>query len=150
MNNTNKTEREQIAISLQSLLLNYNQCFNHFLDIRQYRLTKTQLMIILALSIHPGLTMGELSEKISTSREQASRAVTPLVNRQLISRNINQLNRRQINVALTAEGKKCLTHIKEVYHELLVSSFDKLSDEELHTFFVSLKNVSQTLTKLMK
>lgn len=150
MNKSEKTETEQVVMSLPGLLLNYNQCFNNFLDIKQYQLTKTQLLIIFALSLYPGLTMGELSEKISTSREQASRAVSPLVSRQLISRDTNELNRRQINMALTDEGRNYLSAIKGAYRELLVASFEKLSKDELHAFLISLKTISGTLNKLMK
>lgn len=150
MNHAEKAEKEQIIMSLLGLLLNYNQCFNNFLDIRQYHLTKTQLMVIVALSRYPGITMSELSEKISTSREQASRAVSPLVRRQLISRDTNELNRRQINMELTDDGRRYLTHIKETYLDLLLSSFNKLSDDELRTFLSSLKNISETLNKLIE
>lgn len=149
MNNFERTEKEQIIMSLLGLLLNYNQCFNNFLDIRQYHLTKTQLMIIVALSRYPGITMSELSEKISASREQTSRAVSPLVQRQLISRDTNQLNRRQINMALTDDGFRYLSHIKENYLDMFFSAFDRLSEEERKTFLASLKNISDTLSRMV-
>lgn len=150
MKSSEKTEKEQIIMFLLGILPNYNQCFNNFIDIRQHDLTKTQLMILLALNIEPGITMSQLSEKISTSREQASRAVSPLVNRHLIRRDINQLNRRQLNMTLTEEGKKYLVYIKKTYIDLMISSFDKLTEDELHTLLVSLKNISDILNKMMR
>jgi DNA-binding MarR family transcriptional regulator len=143
-----KTEKEQVVFTLLGIFPNYTQYFNHFMEIRQYDLTKTQFKIILSLGCCPGMTMGELADKICISRELASRAVGPLVDRNLIVRSINCRNRRQINMNLTLHGEQYLSEIKRGYADIMLSSLDCLSEEELENFLHCLNYMEEILNKI--
>lgn len=143
-----KSDKEQVILSLLGIFPNYTQYFKNFIDLRQYDLTKTQFKIILSLGCCPGLTMGELADKICISRELASRAAAPLVDRELIARSTNCRNRRQINMNLTVRGEQYLSEIKRVYADIMVSSLDRLSAEELRNFLRCLHYMEEIMNKI--
>ena len=142
-----RSDKEKVILSLLGLFPNYMQCF-HLMNVRQYDLTETQFNIILSLDITPKMTMSELAEKVCVSRELASRAVAPLVDRDLIERSHNQQNRRQINMNLTCHGKEYLSQIQQGYTCCMLSHLDRLSDEELEQFMTSLNTIEGILGKL--
>lgn len=73
-------------------------------DRRQFNCTKTQLTIFAALSRRGSLTMRQVAEYISSSSEQATRAVAPLVDMGYVERFIIPENRTRVHVRLTQEG----------------------------------------------
>ena len=68
-------------------------------------LTRTQQIILLALAVKDNLSMSQLAGKICTSNEQATRAVTQLVDKGLVNRMQNKTNRRVVNISLTQNGR---------------------------------------------
>ena len=114
-------------------------------DLGKNDLTRTQQIIIMALSIHPTLSMSQLAKKINTSNEQATRAVAQLVEKGFISRCKSQTNKRVINISLTEKAHAFLKKTKDNIHDELVKKFDIISDEEIHRFYESLIQIKQVL-----
>lgn len=67
--------------------------------------TKTQFYILITLFIRPALSMTQLCEHIGASKEQATRAVAPLVDDGLVQREVSSRNRTKVYVSLTQEGR---------------------------------------------
>lgn len=143
----NKNEEEPIY-SLLELLPSYFQYFNNFTDIKERQLTKTQLRILLILSAYDSLSMSQLSEKLCISREQSTRAIAPLVHRQLVFRSTHDTNRRQLDVGLSNSGIRLLTDLKAEYIKRFDSSLAKLSEEERALFIESLHNITEIMKKM--
>ena len=70
------------------------------------RMTKTQFYILITLSVIPSLTMTEIAEHIGASKEQATRAVAPLVDGGMVQRTVMPCNRTRVYVSLTETGQK--------------------------------------------
>lgn len=66
--------------------------------------TKTQFYILTALYARGELTMTGLAEVIGASKEQATRAVAPLVDMALAERAVSSKNRTRVYVRLTETG----------------------------------------------
>lgn len=135
--------------SLLELLPDYFQYFRNFTDLREKQLTKTQFRILLILSTYPSLSMSQLSDKLSISREQATRAVAPLANRRLVSRCAHDTNRRQLDVTLTPDGQQLLDAIKSEYRKRMHASFATLTPEEQDTLNTSIHNITAIMKKLI-
>lgn len=73
-------------------------------------LTKTQIIIMLSLSHFGSLRMSQIADFISSSKEQATRAVAPLVEEGYVFRSNDPENRTYIEIQLTAEGKAFMEH----------------------------------------
>ena len=93
--------------------------------------------------------MSQLADKLCISREQATRAVAPLVRRRLVFRSIHDTNRRQLDVGLTNAGIALLAELKSEYIRHLESSFSCLSEEEKTLFSESLRNISKIMSKMV-
>jgi len=67
-------------------------------DREKYPYTKSQLTLIMALLHKDSLTMKEAASYISSSKEQATRAVAPLVDKGLMERYTDPANRNYIHI----------------------------------------------------
>ena len=70
----------------------------------KFPFTKTQLSIFALLSSRDSLTMKEVAGYISSSKEQATRAVAPLVDAGYVERFVDPSNRTWIHIRLTPDG----------------------------------------------
>lgn len=101
-------------------------------DKKHFEYTKTQLTIFTVLSNHDSLTMSEIAEYISSSNEQSTRAVAPLVDAGYVERFIEQDNRTKVHVRLTPEGRAYLAERNREYYASLKKRLENsLSDAEL-------------------
>lgn len=64
------------------------------IDIPSMDLTKTQILILFALSGGRSLNMSQLSSYLASSKEQATRAVSPLVKDEYVTRFRSDENRK--------------------------------------------------------
>ena len=112
-------------------------------------LTRTQQIILLALDVKDNLSMSQLADKICTSNEQATRAVTQLVDKGLVNRQQNKTNRRVVNITLTQKAKDCLAVAKKaVLTRTANSNCPLLDDQDLQIVGDCLKKVLEALKKL--
>lgn len=84
------------------------------IDRKEFPYSKSQMTIFTVLSIRKELTMKEVAGYLSSSKEQATRAIAPLVDAGLIDRFIDPSNRVHVYVRLTEMGKSHLAHLREL------------------------------------
>ncbi len=113
-------------------------------------LTRTQQIILLALSVQDNLSMSQLADRICTSNEQATRAVAQLVDKGYVIRMQNKQNRRVVNISLTEKARNHVEEAKQVVLSDTLSTAKGLTDEELKTLNTSLSNVITIFNKLQK
>lgn len=80
-------------------------------DRKDFPYTKSQMSILIALSFQPSLTMKDVAGYLSSSQEQATRSIAPLVNANLVERFTDMSNRVYVHVRLTEAGRRYLRHI---------------------------------------
>ena len=117
-------------------------------NLKKHDLTKTQFRALFVVISMPGITMSDLADNIAISREQATRAVTPLVKRKLMTRTVDRMNRRQLNLKLTPEGHRFVYQLVEEFIETAEDKFKGLSQAEIDDFYNAVTTVSNTLGKL--
>ena len=113
------------------------------IDISSMPLTKTQILILFALSGGRSLNMSQLS-----SKEQATRAVSPLVKEEYVTRFRSDENRKMVYVKLTEKGNHLILEEKRMVKEYLSKRFDSLSKEDQQLFHQSLSNILTILKKM--
>lgn len=92
--------------------------------------TKSQTMALNLLSVAGTLRMSVLAGHLAVSKEQASRAVGPLVEQGLIERHHDARDRKVVNVSLTDEGRAVVAQLGHEYEEQLTRNLQRLTDEE--------------------
>ena len=73
---------------------------------KEYGLSKMQMLILNALVSCDELTMTQISEFISSSKEQTTRTVSALVDRGMVERIVPQSNRTLVKIRLTDTGRE--------------------------------------------
>lgn len=141
-------EKNKIIISFLSMIPKYNNYFYGMIDLKRFHVTKTQFRILFVINMYPDITMSELADRIATSREQATRAVNPLVKRKLLLRKTDAKNRRQLKINLSDEGLDFLYEIVSQFIEAAGQPFQSLSDEELNAFHEAVGTITKTMNKI--
>ena len=118
------------------------------IDIPSMDLTKTQILILFALSGGRSLNMSQLSSYLASSKEQATRAVSPLVKDEYVTRFRSDENRKMVYVKLTEKGNQLILQEKVLVKEYLSKRFESLSKEDQELFHQSLSNILTILKKM--
>lgn len=118
------------------------------IDIPSMDLTKTQILILFALSGGRSLNMSQLSSYLASSKEQATRAVSPLVKDEYVTRFRSDENRKMVYVKLTEKGNQLILQEKALVKEYLSKRFESLSKEDQELFHQSLSNILTILKKM--
>lgn len=114
---------------------------------KHFRFTKTQFLIFSALAMSESLTMSEISEYISSSHEQATRALAPLATAGYVERFISADNRKKVHVRLTESGRAFLKELRQDYYETIKKRLDSsLSPEDEQR----LREAVGTIIEIMK
>lgn len=141
-------EREAYIESLYDVYpLSRKVVFDTF-DKKKYGVTRTQQIILLALTVTKTLTMSQLASKINTSNEQATRAVAQLVDKGFIVRLPDPNNRRVIKIQLTDEAIDFVKNIKSEMREEFKTKFSVLTDDEMAEFCKATSTIVKTLKKI--
>lgn len=118
-------------------------------DKNEFRFTKTQQMIVMALWLDNDMTLAQLSDRICTSNEQATRAVGQLVKMGVVTRNKNENNRRTIDISLTDEGKKAVKEAQTMLIDRMLESLQKLSESDARTVLECIEKVGSIFNKIL-
>ncbi len=100
--------------------------------LKDHDLTRMQMILLLALSRRERLLMSRIAEYMSSSREQATRAVEHLVKEGYVERLPDTSNRTHVFIQLTPEGRDLVVKCHEEIRARVRRSFDgKLSEEDV-------------------
>lgn len=119
-------------------------------DKKGYNITRTQLNILLTLSVDGTMNMSALAGRINTSNEQATRAVGQLAEKGLITKEHSEDNRRIVNISLTDKAHEFLTRMKTDITEAFAASFSELTDEEIEQAYESIGILTRLLKKVIE
>lgn len=125
----------------QRLLLNS-------IDLHSVEFTRTQMLVLFSLSSGKRLNMSQLSAYIATSKEQATRAVAPLVTHGFLERFRSEENRKKVYVQLTKKGEELIRQEQLLVKQRLSTQFQNLSAADQEIFQESVDNILRLLRKL--
>lgn len=89
---------------------------SHFMQ--AYGLSLNEGMLLCTLLAQEKMTSGEIAEALGLSASNASKVIRSVEEKELITRLIGKEDKRQMNFILTAEGKHCITEIKNASFDL--------------------------------
>lgn len=127
----------------------YQGLIKHTLFYDHTDLTKSQMMIMCAINELGAANMGELARRIAVSREQATRAVQPLVEAGYVDRRHNEENRRTVTVSLTPAGTRLLLDHFDFVDQRISEELRSLSDQERRQLVETSRRANDLLCKAM-
>ncbi|MGN0634371.1 MAG: MarR family winged helix-turn-helix transcriptional regulator [Oscillospiraceae bacterium] len=102
-------------------------------DMQPQKITRTQQIILVTLSDMGMSSMTKLARSINTSNEQATRAVSQLVQMGFVKREQNEVNRRVINISLTELSNEYLKNVMDSAADIMSQHYNDFTNEELET-----------------
>ena len=119
-------------------------------DREKYPYTKSQLTLFMALLQKDSLTMKEAASYISSSKEQATRAVAPLVDKGLMERYTDPANRNYVHIQLTDTGRMLVLEMLDSLYDNVNKLLDHaISNEEKLALRDSLMESIRILNKVL-
>ncbi len=122
--------------------------FRGFVSIRTLPISITQLVALQTISLHENITMSKLADTLEMSNQQLTKVVDALAGYQLVSRNVDPANRRQILVSMSTTGAKMLSQLEYEMTKKLSILFSKMPAGELDRLYNSLLVIEEYFTKL--
>lgn len=117
-------------------------------DQKKYHVTRTQQIVLLALSVSGQMNMTQLAARINTSNEQATRAAAQLADMGFIRREHQAGNRRVVIISLTPEAEDFMKKMKAEIRDDLLKRFANVSDEDMDKLYDALVQVSSVLKQV--
>ena len=117
-------------------------------DQKKYHVTRTQQIVLLALSVSGQMNMTQLAMRINTSNEQATRAAAQLADMGFIRREHQAGNRRVVIISLTPEAEDFMKKMKAEIRDDLLKRFANVSDEDKDKLYDALVQVSSVLKQV--
>jgi DNA-binding MarR family transcriptional regulator len=91
---------------------------------RKHGITPLQYQLMLHIKGYPGrewATVGELAERMQSTHHGAVALVTRTEKIGLVTREVNEADRRSVHVRLTAKGEKSLTRLAQLHRDELLT-----------------------------
>ncbi len=116
---------------------------------KEYGLTKMQIIILNALASSDVLNMTQISEFIGTSKEQATRAVSSLIEKEFVERFVRDNNRTYVEVRLSESGKRFMRYYYQQSERRIIDYLSQyLSQNEIGQLRSSLGAAVNLLMKV--
>lgn len=116
---------------------------------KQYGLTKTQTVMLIALYYRESVTMGELAQYISSSKEQATRAVAALCDNGLVERFENPENRTHVYIRFTDKGREFMRQLSKMLRAQIDERLAlSLTEDELAALRQSVRTSIEILSRV--
>lgn len=113
---------------------------------RSCGVTGAQLFVLRELSLEPGASIRRLSERTLTDPSSVSVIVSRLVERGLVTRRPDVLDRRKRSLMLSRKGALLLARSPEPYQGLLIEALRALPRSRLTVLRAALSSMSESLS----
>lgn len=142
-NNNNKDLSEEILITLRQISRAMS-IYSKSLD-KHYGLTSPQLFILHELFQSDQIAIGEIARKISLSQATVTDIIDRLTIKGLVTRTKNSLDRRQVLIKITPNGKNIINKKPSLLQKDFLAKFDQLQRWEQHLLLSSVEKIASMM-----
>lgn len=116
---------------------------------KKFGITKSQMVIFIILHFKGSTTMSEVAQYLSSSKEQATRAVAVLCDNGLVERYEDPSNRTHVYIRLTEKGREFMQTLREKLHEDIKVKLNRsLTEEDRKELQESVQKTVEILNKV--
>jgi DNA-binding MarR family transcriptional regulator len=152
MNNPATTQETLIQRSIEAFWQTFPSTwrsihtYTHNIAVERYHITMAQFIILREINFGD-TSVSQLAEAGHISRPAISRLVDILVNKQLVNRVENPVDRRHVSLSLTTQGERLLAELFKDTHLWMETKLKTLSDQELKKLIQSLELLRKTFVE---
>lgn len=123
--------------------------YRHENQIRAHSLAFQTLIDLDSLPAdRPCMTMSELAENLKITKQQLTKLVNDLEEKQLVERLHDKTNRRLVNISITTEGRMLLEQLKNAMLQTTLGALSGLSDGEIQQLKQALTAITPLIVKM--
>lgn len=116
---------------------------------KKFGVTKSQIIIFIVLHYRESVTMSEIAQCISSSKEQATRAVAALCDNGLVERYEDPSNRTHVYIRFTAAGKAYIQQLMQGFRAEITSRLtSSLEDDDIQKLNSAVQTAVDILSKV--
>jgi len=142
-NNNNKDLSEEILATLRQISRAMS-IYSKSLE-KHYGLTSPQLIILQELSHDDYIAIGEIARKISLSQATVTDIIDRLITKGLVTRTKNNLDRRQVLIKITPDGKSIISKKPSLLQKEFLTKFAQLQRWEKHLLLSSVEKIASMM-----
>ncbi len=142
-NNNNKDLSEEILATLRQISRAMS-IYSKSLE-KHYGLTSPQLIILQELSHDDYIAIGEIARKISLSQATVTDIIDRLITKGLVTRTKNNLDRRQVLIKITPDGKSIISKKPTLLQKEFLAKFAQLKRWEKHLLLSSVEKIASMM-----
>ncbi|NMB39112.1 MAG: MarR family transcriptional regulator [Firmicutes bacterium] len=130
---TNISPQNDYPRIITDLLHNVKRSFEKLVKwyFNDYKLTLTQLSLVLLLKENGSLNVSSISKQMGLSKSTVSGIINRLEKMNIVTRTRSEEDRRVIRISLTDEVKNVCPSIENKLKEFIYHMFDGVSDDDL-------------------
>jgi len=130
---TNISPQNDYPRIITDLLHNVKRSFEKLVKwyFNDYKLTLTQLSLVLLLKENGSLNVSSISKQMGLSKSTVSGIINRLEKMNIVTRTRSKEDRRVIRISLTDEVKNICPSIENKLKEFIYHMFDGVSDDDL-------------------
>ncbi len=113
----------------------------------EFCLSHNQMSTLWYLQKDEKMTMGEFSNKMSMSKQQATKLIELLVSKELIQRSYDSKNRRVILISLTPLGYTIIEKVKVQFLNNAYGSYELLPIDDQERIINAISTINELLPK---
>jgi DNA-binding MarR family transcriptional regulator len=126
----------------------YNKMQRHSMDhLKCSHVTTAQFEVLAQLSVAPGISQQELSEKLLVTKGNICGLLDRLEEQRLVERRADPEDRRTHRLYLTDEGRELADRIVPEHEDFIQEHMSTLSDEEQRTLLALLRDLDRSLER---
>ncbi len=105
----------------------------------QHHITGQQLAALRIVSLAPGISLSDLSQRMYLHISTGSGIVDRLEKRKYLMRVRSHVDRRVVQLRITGEGRRVVKKAPEVGYGMLLQDIDKLPNGEVHRIWETMR-----------
>ncbi|MFJ5963320.1 MarR family winged helix-turn-helix transcriptional regulator [Bacillus sp. NPDC093026] len=108
-------------------------------------LTLDQYFSLRYINLHPGCTSTELAAECNVNKSAVTSMTNRLFNKNYIIRQHDQVDRRNVHLYVTPEGKDVVGRMEKQLQDLVRSYFEKFEEKEIELFIHTYEKLYQII-----
>ncbi|ADC51894.1 Transcriptional regulator, MarR family protein [Alkalihalophilus pseudofirmus OF4] len=144
-------EYKKVLIELDDLMRSIGKHFIPDLEIlNEFHLTKRQVAILFLILKKPETTISEIAQYFEISKSAVSQSMTKLEEEDIVIREVNHENRREMNLILGNNGQRIQHELFKLDQKMMNIYLTKLPIEDLYHVRDTLQKLDEIILKEKK
>ncbi|MED1599674.1 MarR family winged helix-turn-helix transcriptional regulator [Alkalihalophilus marmarensis] len=142
---------KKVLIELDDLMRSIGKHFIPDLEIlNEFHLTKRQVAILFLILKKPETTISEIAQYFEISKSAVSQSMTKLEEEDIVIREVNHENRREMNLILGNNGQRIQHELFKLEQKMMNIYLTKLPIEDLYHVRDTLQKLDEIILKEKK